>query len=98
MTTVSGGNVEGSRAIAKPVGRNVAIGLLLLSIAITVTSSMMSSSMFLVVPLIGLASIAVSISSRCWWTIILGVVEIAMPTIAIYAVYSILYIQQAPGM
>lgn len=85
---------ESPRRISRQTGRSIALVLFATSILLTIFSAWASSSIFLVVPLLGIASIAVSLASRSWWTITLGVIQLIMPALAIYVTYAYLATQQ----
>lgn len=82
--------VPRSRAATRALGRNVNLGLFAVSVALCALSVFASSTGYLVVPFIGLATIVIAIVHRSWWTILLGLVEIISPALLIYLVYALL--------
>lgn len=78
-----------SRAATRAVGRNINLGLSAISLALCALSMIASSTDYLLVPFIGLATIVIAIVHRSWWTILLGLVEIISPALLIYLAYAL---------
>lgn len=78
------------RADRTKMAHQVCAGLAVVSLLICIVSPVASSQAFLIVPLFGLASIAVGIYGRAWWGCVAGLLELISPAVLIYFTYYLL--------
>ncbi|GAA1319138.1 hypothetical protein [Brachybacterium tyrofermentans] len=72
------------------MAHQVCAGLAVVSLLICIVSPLVSSQVFLIVPLFGLASMAVGIYGRAWWGCVAGLLELISPAVLIYLTYYLL--------
>lgn len=80
-------DVGEKRADRKKMANRVCAALAAISLLFCVVSPFASSTAFLIVPLFGLASIALGIYGRAWWACLAGLLELVSPAVLIYLVY-----------
>lgn len=78
---------------SKPPLSGTKINLLIFvaSLIICVIAPLANSGVYLIVPLLGVASLIVSFTKRSWWTIPLGLLEIISPGILYFIVDYIMW-------
>lgn len=74
----------------KTMAHQACAALAVVSLLLCVASPCASSPALLVVPLLGLTSIALGIYVRAWWGCIAGILEIISPAVLIYLTYYVL--------
>lgn len=72
---------EAVRSKRTLTGTQINVLIFVASISMCAIAPLTNSGIYLIVPLLGVASIIVSIVKRSWWTIPLGVLEIVSPEI-----------------
>ncbi|MGO1927143.1 hypothetical protein ACTXJK_18165 [Brachybacterium tyrofermentans] len=82
---------EEAAAREPPSGRTIALVIFAVSVALCAIAPFANSAVYLLVPVLGVVSLIVSVRSRSWWTIPLGLLELISPAVLYFIIDYILW-------